>query len=116
MNIYIPFASQRNYEKEENPNKIVTQKQIANRKFPTPRTLYSGRSFYPGFVRHEPSLAMLSSVVAGALYAPRSHHATSTNEKMANRQRIANPHTWSRIAFLNVRDAHAQSYHRFASS
>ena len=59
---------------------------------------------------------MLSSVFKEDLYALSSHHATSTNEKMANRQRIANPHTWSRIAFLNVRDAHAQSYHRFASS
>ena len=41
-----------------------------------------------------------------------SYYATSTDQKMAYRQRIANLNAWSCPALKNVRDTHAQRRHR----
>ena len=40
-----------------------------------------------------------------------SYYATSTDQKMAYRQRIANLNAWSCPALKNVRDTHAQRRH-----
>ena len=44
-----------------------------------------------------------------------SHCATRTNQKMAYRQRIANPNAWSCPALKNVLDTDAQHSHRIWS-
>ena len=44
-----------------------------------------------------------------------SHYATRTNQKMAYRQRIANPNAWSCPALKNVLDTDAQHSHRIRS-
>ena len=41
-----------------------------------------------------------------------SHYATSTDQKMAYRQRIANLNAWSCPALKNVWDTHARRCHR----